>query len=126
MLRAVEQKRGGARARKGLSGDADFGHDGGLPSFSMAAIPYRLEAHFSGRVQGVGFRYTARQIAQGYEVTGQVRNLPDGRVHLLVEGTPEEVRNFVAEIQSHLVHHIKETAVRELSGPAEFRDFHIG
>jgi acylphosphatase len=92
----------------------------------MAANPFRIEAQFSGRVQGVGFRYAVRQIAQGFEVTGQVRNLPDGRVHLIAEGIETEVRNFIAEIQAHLDHHIRETSETVLTGSAQFRDFHIG
>ena len=91
----------------------------------MAHPVFRLEAHFAGRVQGVGFRYTARQIAQGFEVTGQVRNLPDGRVHLIAEGRETEVHEFVREIQSQLTHHIKETTSSPLAGPAQFRDFQI-
>jgi acylphosphatase len=92
----------------------------------MASNVFRLEAHFSGRVQGVGFRYTTRQIAAGYEVTGRVRNLPDGRVHLIAEGAEAEVRDFLREIQTQLIHHIKETKAEPLVGPPEFRDFHIG
>ncbi|HTB63266.1 MAG TPA: acylphosphatase [Opitutales bacterium] len=92
----------------------------------MASNAFRLEAHFSGRVQGVGFRYTTRQIAAGYEVTGRVRNLPDGRVHLIAEGAEAEVRDFLRDIQAQLIHHIKETKAEPLAGPPEFRDFHIG
>ena len=55
----------------------------------------RLSVHFEGHVQGVGFRQSARRLATGYEVTGEVRNLPDGRVHLLVEGEEEELRAFL-------------------------------
>jgi acylphosphatase len=92
----------------------------------MANPVFRLEAHFAGRVQGVGFRYATRQIAQGYEVTGQVSNLPDGRVHLIAEGAETEVRDFLREIQTQLIHHIKETVESAAPGPAQFRDFHIG
>jgi len=40
---------------------------------------------FSGRVQGVGFRFTCHQIARRYELTGFVKNLPDGSVELLIQ-----------------------------------------
>ncbi|HAM71769.1 MAG TPA: acylphosphatase [Verrucomicrobiales bacterium] len=54
---------------------------------------------YTGRVQGVGFRYMAKTVAQGYEVTGQVRNLPDGRVELLAEGGREELDAFLQAIR---------------------------
>jgi acylphosphatase len=49
------------------------------------------EIHFSGQVQGVGFRMTTRDIASRLAVTGYVLNLPDGRVKLVAEGTPSEL-----------------------------------
>ena len=91
----------------------------------MPSSVFRLEAHFAGRVQGVGFRYMTRQIAMGFTVTGQVRNLPDGRVHLVAEGAEPEVRDFVHEIKSQMSHFIKETSEEALSGAAQFRDFQI-
>jgi acylphosphatase len=54
---------------------------------------------YSGRVQGVGFRYTTRDVALGFEVTGTVRNLPDGRVELVAEGTREELETFRRAVQ---------------------------
>jgi len=54
--------------------------------------------HYSGNVQGVGFRFTAIRIARGYDVTGTVRNLPDGRVECVVEGEPEQIDAFLAEL----------------------------
>ena len=48
-----------------------------------------MEIFYSGRVQGVGFRYTAKTVAAGFEITGTVRNLPDGRVELVAEGARE-------------------------------------
>lgn len=59
----------------------------------------RLRIFYSGRVQGVGFRYTARTVAAGFEVTGTVRNLPDGRVELLAEGTKAELTAFQEAIR---------------------------
>jgi acylphosphatase len=55
-------------------------------------------AFFTGRVQGVGFRYAALQVAREFDVSGFVMNLPDGRVHLEAEGTPEEVEAFIVAV----------------------------
>lgn len=54
----------------------------------------RLHVFYSGRVQGVGFRYTAREAARGYDVVGLVRNLLDGRVEMVAEGERDELRAF--------------------------------
>jgi acylphosphatase len=62
---------------------------------------------YSGRVQGVGFRYTARRIAQGYAVTGFVRNLSDGRVELIAEGAAAELDQLLAEIAETMADHIR-------------------
>jgi len=65
---------------------------------------------YEGRVQGVGFRYTVRQVAKGYDVLGWVRNLPDGRVELLAGGQPDEVSGFLEAIaESELAGFIKAT-----------------
>jgi acylphosphatase len=58
-----------------------------------------MEILYSGHVQGVGFRYTARTVAAGFEVCGAVRNLSDGRVELIAEGTREELEAFRAAIR---------------------------
>jgi acylphosphatase len=68
---------------------------------------------YSGRVQGVGFRWNAKHIAKGYEVAGHVRNLPDGRVELAVRGPTDEVQAYLEAVrQSGLAAHI-ETEVGE-------------
>ena len=66
--------------------------------------------YFSGRVQGVGFRYETKRIAMGYEVVGTVSNLDDGRVELCVRGEELEVDDFISyiRIESNLAHHILE------------------
>jgi acylphosphatase len=58
----------------------------------------RVVVWYSGRVQGVGFRATVRQLACGYDVTGTVRNLPDGRVELVAEGVRKELEAFLEGI----------------------------
>lgn len=58
--------------------------------------------HYSGQVQGVGFRYTTIYLARGYEVSGYVQNLPDGRVRVEVEGEEHEVNAFLAAIEEQM------------------------
>jgi len=57
-----------------------------------------MTIRYAGRVQGVGFRLTTCGVATGYEVTGTVRNLPDGRVEIVAEGDREELDAFRAAI----------------------------
>lgn len=59
----------------------------------------RMTIYYSGRVQNVGFRYNAKSVATGFEVTGTVRNLDDGRVELTVEGLREELEAFRAAVR---------------------------
>lgn len=67
-----------------------------------------IQVYYEGRVQGVGFRYCVRQLACGYEVTGWVKNLPDGRVELQASGEPEELEHFLESIrESELKGHIR-------------------
>ena len=60
----------------------------------------RETVHFSGRVQGVGFRYTTARVARAHNVAGFVKNLADGRVKLVAEGEPAAVRDFVDAVQA--------------------------
>jgi acylphosphatase len=85
----------------------------------------RREVYYRGRVQGVGFRYTAVRIAARFQVTGFVRNLPDGRVYLVAEGPPKEVNEFLEAIEQVMGRYIR--GKTETTGPAtgEFRDFGV-
>jgi acylphosphatase len=85
----------------------------------------RREIHYSGHVQGVGFRYTARGIARHYDVTGFVRNLPDGRVWLVIEGPPGQLDEMVEEIATAMGHHIQQVSMLRSSATGEFRTFEI-
>jgi acylphosphatase len=85
-----------------------------------------MQIFYSGRVQGVGFRYTVKSVANGFEVTGKVRNLSDGRVELLAEGTNEELEGFRDAIrQSGLEHFIQNEDVSWVDSQNEFRGFEI-
>jgi acylphosphatase len=86
----------------------------------------RLHILYSGRVQGVGFRYTARATAPGFEVTGTVRNLPDGRVELTAEGRRDELEAFQRAIrESGLGSLIKHEEVHWSDATNEFIGFEI-
>ena len=80
---------------------------------------------FSGRVQGVGFRYTALQVAQEFDVAGFVRNLPDGRVQLEAEGRAQDVAAFVTAVEERMHGYIRKTERSARIRPAEFGGFAI-
>lgn len=66
----------------------------------------RRQVFYSGRVQGVGFRYTVRSLAAPLAVAGYVRNLSDGRVELVVEGTRDEVGRLLAAVRQAMGQYI--------------------
>ena len=86
----------------------------------------RMTVFYSGRVQGVGFRYTVKSITTGYEVTGTVRNLDDGRVELIAEGEREELDAFRQAIRESGLGRLIQRE-EEIWGPAGggFRGFEI-
>jgi acylphosphatase len=85
-----------------------------------------MTVFYSGRVQGVGFRYTVKSLTPGFEVTGTVRNLPDGRVELVAEGDRAELDAFRQAIRESGLGRLIQRE-DELFGPAqgEFRGFEI-
>ncbi|MCL4211069.1 MAG: acylphosphatase [Phycisphaeraceae bacterium] len=83
----------------------------------------RWDVIFSGRVQGVGFRYTASRIAGAHPVSGWVRNEPDGSVRCVVEGDEPAVRRFIEEIRSAMSRNIREMRVDPLPATGEFGGF---
>jgi acylphosphatase len=85
----------------------------------------RRHVFYSGRVQGVGFRYTAQRIAQGFAVTGWVRNLPDGRVETIVEGSSPEVDGFLQRLSGAMADNIKSLVLYNESETGEFSSFEI-
>lgn len=91
----------------------------------MAEGKQRTEVVYSGYVQGVGFRYTTRQIASRFDVAGFVRNLSDGRVQLVAEGRETEVRQFLVEIATTFAGKVTDTHVEHGAGTGEFSGFEI-
>ena len=89
------------------------------------SVPQRREVHYSGRVQGVGFRYTAQRIARKYQVVGFVRNLPDGRVHLVAEGAKEEISRFLEDLSETMDRFIHRMTESQLAPTGEFEAFEV-
>ncbi len=88
-------------------------------------MPERRQVTYTGSVQGVGFRYTSRNIAQGYRVVGYVRNLPDGRVELLAEGSAAELDRFLGELAEQMAGHIRSVEWDRRPALGEFAEFAI-
>ncbi len=85
-----------------------------------------MTIYYAGRVQGVGFRYTVRETACGYEVTGFVRNMADGRVELVAEGDEDELKAFVKGIRDNgLAGYIRHEETHWLPATGEFAGFEI-
>jgi acylphosphatase len=86
----------------------------------------RMHIFYSGRVQGVGFRYTTKKVAAGFEVVGTVRNLTDGRVELIAEGARDELEAFRKAIRDEgMEHFIKNEDLNWSEAAGEFRGFEI-
>jgi acylphosphatase len=90
----------------------------------MAEIQYET-VHFSGHVQGVGFRYTTLQVAKEFEVAGRVRNLTDGRVMVEIEGEPRELVSFIDALDERMHGYIRKTERTSIRREALFRGFSI-
>jgi acylphosphatase len=91
----------------------------------MENAAIRWTVVFSGHVQGVGFRYTTRNVARGFAVTGYVRNTRDERVELVAEGAAEELKRFVQGVQDEMGGNVQDQRV--ITGPAtgEFAGFEV-
>ena len=83
----------------------------------------RCEVIFKGSVQGVGFRYTARDMARESGITGWVKNCPDGSVHLLAEGEAVAVEALVGRLKAYFS--VRESAVTRSDTTVVHTDFTI-
>jgi acylphosphatase len=79
---------------------------------------------YEGRVQGVGFRFTAVELAAGHAVAGWVRNLPTGEVELVAEGEADQVDGFLSALGERMAGNIARTTIKELS-PTGLAGFHV-
>lgn len=80
---------------------------------------------FKGRVQGVGFRYTVQRAAARVGLTGFVRNLPDGTVEALLQGTAAGVQACLAEIRETMGGYLRDEIINERPVQPHYHDFRI-
>ena len=85
----------------------------------------RKTIYFFGNVQGVGFRYTTHSVATRFEVAGYVRNLGNGSVELVVEGSDMEIERFLEMLRNQMSGHIDREEARESLPTGEFSGFDV-
>ena len=85
----------------------------------------RQTCYFSGRVQGVGFRYTVQNLALQYNVRGYVRNMADGRVELVMEGPDGEINSLVDDVNQKMNGYIKRVDKTTAPATGEFKQFYV-
>jgi len=78
---------------------------------------------FSGYVQGVGFRFTAKNIAHRYELCGYVRNLDDGRVEMHLQGRPEDIEDCIEDLKQSFT--IRDVEIKNADVIISYKDFSI-
>ena len=107
-----------------VRGRSDRSERGATPEVSDTGSA-RMHVYFRGRVQGVGFRYTARAFAHRYGVSGFVRNLADGRVELEVEGPRETLIAYLGELEREFRHSIQGQEARWLPATGSYQGFSV-
>ena len=80
---------------------------------------------FIGRVQGVGFRFTAHRMAQRHQLAGFVRNLPDGTVEMLAQGSARDIDDCIRDINDYFSDYIREKRTQEMPNDPKYKDFRI-
>lgn len=80
--------------------------------------------YYAGRVQGVGFRYTAQQLAERFPVAGYVRNLPSGQVELVAEGSAADVDALLGAVARRMADYIDNVTVED-DTPSGYTGFTI-
>jgi acylphosphatase len=85
----------------------------------------RVEVHYSGRVQGVGFRFTAENFAHAHKVVGYVRNMADGRVEVVAEGEEATLNGFLEDLKMDMDNVIDTYSINWFPATGEFSKFMI-
>jgi acylphosphatase len=93
------------------------------PTFK--SVKKQIHAYYSGRVQGVGFRFTAGDIARRLGITGWVKNLHNGSVEIIAEAEEDKLKEFLDRINQHFSRYIQDSDIQWLAATEEFKGFDI-
>lgn len=85
----------------------------------------QVHAYYSGRVQGVGFRFTAERLAEELGVLGWVSNLNDGRVELVAEAVEDVLKDFLSQIEAIFSRYVQDVEINWVPATGEFKDFGV-
>ncbi len=85
----------------------------------------QVNIYYTGRVQGIGFRFTTQRLANSLGVSGWVKNLSDGRVEIVAQAEEEALKEFLAKILECFSSYIKDTEISCLPASDEFKDFGV-
>ena len=85
----------------------------------------RVEASYFGNVQGVGFRFTAQRLAEGLDIKGWVKNLPEGVVQLVAEGSEDNLNKLLDQLKTHFKNDIEDAQINWQEPAEKFSEFNI-
>ena len=85
----------------------------------------QVHVYYTGRVQGVGFRFTTQDLARDLRIAGWVRNLRDGRVELIAEAGEDALKDFLSRIYQYFSSYIQDADINWQEAVSELEDFQI-
>lgn len=85
----------------------------------------RIHVFYSGDVQGVGFRFTAIDLARRYKIAGWVKNTADGKVEVVAEAEEPALKSFLTELDAAMSHYIRDKNISWEPATGQFADFQI-